>query len=106
MIPKRTANRRTVKEDLHNWRWIEDIQGVATMDMLHEFLRLWDMVECINLQQDMHDLHIWRLSSSGQYTAKSAYGALCQGSIRLDPEENLENLGPRKVPILPMAGNS
>jgi hypothetical protein len=60
MIPKRTANRRTVQEALHNWRWIEDIQGVATMDMLHEFLKLWDMVEGINLQHDVHDLHIWR----------------------------------------------
>jgi hypothetical protein len=29
--------------------------------------------------------HIWCLSSLGHYTAKSAYLALCQGSIRFDP---------------------
>jgi hypothetical protein len=55
------------------------------LEVIHEFLKLWDMVSTINLQQDMHDSHIWHMSSSGQYTAKSAYDALCQGSIRFDP---------------------
>jgi hypothetical protein len=44
MVPKKIANKRTVHEALHNWSWIGDIHGVATIDMLHEFLKLWDMV--------------------------------------------------------------
>jgi hypothetical protein len=38
-----------IHEVLHNWRWIGDTHGIATIDMLHEILKLWDMVSGINL---------------------------------------------------------
>ena len=41
------------------------------------------------LQQDSPDQYIWRLSSSGQYTAKSAYDALFQGAISFAPYERI-----------------
>jgi hypothetical protein len=66
-------------------RWVQDIQGVVSVDMLHEFLKLWDMVAGFDLQRDVQDSHVWRLMSSGQYIAKSAYDALCQGYMRFDP---------------------
>jgi hypothetical protein len=40
MVSKRCANKKTVQKTLCNWRWIGDIQGVATMGMLNEFLKL------------------------------------------------------------------
>jgi hypothetical protein len=49
MVPKKIANKRMIHEVLHNWRWIGDTHGIATIDMLHEILKLWDMVSGINL---------------------------------------------------------
>ena len=43
------------------------------------FLKLWDIINAVELQQGIPDKHIWRLSSSGQYTAQSAYEAQFQG---------------------------
>jgi hypothetical protein len=54
MVPNKITNKRTIQEAMENWRWIGYIQGVATIDMLNEFL-----------QQDVQDTHIWRLSMSG-----------------------------------------
>jgi hypothetical protein len=35
------------------------------------------------------DRHIWRLSSSGEYTAKSAYDALFEGALSFAPYERI-----------------
>jgi hypothetical protein len=51
------------------------------MQMLSEFLSLWDLFSGTTLQQGVDDTHVCRFSSFGQYTAKSAYEALCQGCI-------------------------
>lgn len=89
MIPKRIANKRTVAEALENRRWVSDIHGVATIPVLVDFLSLWDLVSDIVLQQGAHDTHVWPLSNSGRYSAKSAYGALFQGSTQFGPWERI-----------------
>ena len=48
-----------------------------------EFLELCDTLSNVELQSGVEDSHIWKLSSSGQYTAKLAYRGLFQGSVRL-----------------------
>ena len=37
----------------------------------------------VELKPGVEDSHIWKLSSSGQYTAKLTYRGLFQGSVRL-----------------------
>lgn len=44
-VPKRTANRRTVLEALTNKRWIEDIHGVVSWQVLQEFCVCWEALE-------------------------------------------------------------
>jgi hypothetical protein len=90
MVPKRIANRRSVQEALHELRWIRNIHGEATVPVLTEFLGLWDIISGIT-PHGTRDTHVWRWSSSGQYTAKSAYDALRQHPFR-SMEEDLENL--------------
>jgi hypothetical protein len=88
-VPKRRANKRSVQEALTNDRWLEDIQGNISVDTLMEYLVLWDIISNVVPHQDIPDKHIWRLSSSGLYTAKSAYEALFQGSIPFEPYQQI-----------------
>jgi hypothetical protein len=56
MVLKRFVNKKTVLEAIQDERWIGDIRGVATVEVIHEFLRIWDMVSDINLQQEVSRL--------------------------------------------------
>ncbi|GJN16450.1 hypothetical protein PR202_gb03439 [Eleusine coracana subsp. coracana] len=80
MIPRRIANRRTVADALTDFAWVRDIHGVATIEVIFEFLHLWDLITQVNLQPEAPDVHIWHLTSSGKYSAQLAYEALFQGS--------------------------
>ena len=87
MIPKRTTNRRTVADALLNSRWVHDLQGIFSWQVLQEFLLLSVVISSVTVQSGVPDRHFWRLSASGQYSAKSAYDATFQGSILFDAWE-------------------
>jgi len=54
-----------------------------------DFLQLWDLVSGFELHPGVEDSHIWRLSSSGQYSAKSAYEGFFFGSTLFVPYERI-----------------
>ncbi|GJM91650.1 hypothetical protein PR202_ga08048 [Eleusine coracana subsp. coracana] len=87
MVPKRISNKRNMSEALTNMSWIKDILGVAIPKLMAELLRLWDLVTHVVLLLGILDVHNWRPSSSGQYTAKSAYETFFQGSIQFESRE-------------------
>jgi hypothetical protein len=76
LVPKRRASRRTVMDALVDENWVADIQGEISLEALLEYLQLWDILAEVEFQEGASDKHIWRLSASGIYTAKSAYDAL------------------------------
>jgi hypothetical protein len=80
-VPTRIANRRNVFEAMSGLRWVNDIHGIVTVHVLLEFLNLCDLIDEVPLQSRVEDKHIWHLSTSGKYSAKSAYNALFQGFI-------------------------
>jgi hypothetical protein len=82
-IPRRIANRRTVKEALLN-RWISDIRGALTVRVLVEYLKLWESLSEIELQPNIKDRHVFSLASDGKYTAKATYKGLFLGSTTFD----------------------
>jgi hypothetical protein len=49
------------------------------MTALNQYLNLWDVMNSVELNENIPNKHIWRLSSLGKYTAKSAYDTLFQG---------------------------
>jgi hypothetical protein len=59
------------------------------VESLLEYLNLLDLLESVVLQEGVPDKHIWRLSSSETYSAKSAYGALFEGSLSFAPYERI-----------------
>jgi hypothetical protein len=85
MIPKKIANKRRVVEVLTEWRWVRDVHGAAIVQVILEILNLCNLLSGVTLQPNSLDKHIWRLSSSGLYSAKSAYLGLFQGSIAFNP---------------------
>jgi len=84
LVPKRRLSKRTVLEALTEEKWIEDIQGETCMTALFQYLELWDIMNSVELNDNIPDKHIWRLSSSGQYTTKSVYDTLFQGAISFE----------------------
>lgn len=89
MVPKRIANKKTVAVAMDNMDWISDIHGVASVPVILEFIGLCNAISTIQLQQGVQDKHVWRLNSSGQYSAKSAYEAIFQGSTAFEPSERI-----------------
>jgi len=67
------ARNRSVFYAFTGARWITDIKGAFTLDVLVEYLALWDLLSEVTLHSDIDDVHVWQLSTTGQYTAKSAY---------------------------------
>jgi hypothetical protein len=89
LVPTRIANRRTVFEAMSGLRWVNDIHGIVTVQVLLEFLILCDLIDEVPLQSGVENKHIWRLSTSGKYSIKSAYNALFQGSIPFNAWERI-----------------
>jgi len=89
LVSKRRASRRTVMAALDEEKWLEDIQGEISAQALMEYFELWDLLEGVELQKGIPERLIWRLSASGEYTAKSAYDALFEGALSFAPYEHI-----------------
>ena len=61
-IQKRTAKRRTVAQALHNRSWVQDIWGARTVEVLLDYLHIWDMVDGIILHPEIPDSYNWKLT--------------------------------------------
>jgi len=70
-VSEKTMKCRTVAQALINRRWVSDTEGVLTVQVLVEYLLIWDLVDGFVLQQDIQDRHHWKLARSGTYTSKS-----------------------------------
>jgi hypothetical protein len=84
-IPIRMAKRRTVSQAVHNRSWVSDIMGALTVQVLFEYLHIWELLEEVIIQPDTLDTLVWRLSSSGCYSSKSAYETMFVGTIKFSP---------------------
>jgi hypothetical protein len=89
LVPKRTSNRGTVLEALTDDKWVEDLHGNISVAVLMEYVAVWDLLQEVELQPDVPDKHIWRLSPTGVYSAGSAYDALFQGAVLFEPFERI-----------------
>jgi hypothetical protein len=70
---------------------VADIKGAPTVGIIIEYLRLWDIIPDTVLQPQREDKHIWRFSSNGQNSAKSAYEGFFLGATLFAPWELVWN---------------
>ncbi len=80
-IPPRVRRCRTVAEALTGRQWIKDIRGALGIQPILEYLKLWSLVQMVDLDPTTPDSIIWKWESSGQYSSKSAYKALFSGRV-------------------------
>jgi hypothetical protein len=80
LVSTRIANRRTVAEGLVEMAWIRDLRGTITWVVISDLLTLSEVIAEFSLSDGVPNKHIWRFSSSGQYSSKSAYDMLFLGS--------------------------
>uniref|UniRef100_A0A8I6WC10 Reverse transcriptase zinc-binding domain-containing protein n=1 Tax=Hordeum vulgare subsp. vulgare TaxID=112509 RepID=A0A8I6WC10_HORVV len=78
-IPKRRRKNRTVVEGLLGNSWARDIHGVIGVHEIGQYLQLWQLAQQVTLPTELDKL-TWKWTTSGVYTAQSAYLATFQGS--------------------------
>lgn len=60
-----------------------DIHGPWTVQVITDYLRIWELTEDVQLWLNEKDRFCWRFSADGVYSASSAYKAMFIGSVRL-----------------------
>jgi hypothetical protein len=88
-IPMKIQKIRTVHEALLNNRWVSDLTGSLSADVLMGFFCIWDVTRGIHLQPGISDQHRWLPTANGQYSSKSAYDRYFAGSVYFEPSERI-----------------
>jgi hypothetical protein len=88
-IPQARRKRYTVQQAFQNHTWTADIQGVVTIEIIVEYIQMWELLLDIQLQPEVEDTHVWRLSANGKYSAKSGYDHLFMGATIFKPCERI-----------------
>ena len=78
-IPKQRRKTRTVAEAMANNLWARDIQGLLGLPEIGQYLKLWHLVQHIQLS-NVPDKLLWSWTTSGTYTAQSCYRATFHGA--------------------------
>lgn len=71
--------RRMVHEALQAHRWVRDITGAITVQVILEYLQVWDLVTTVALHCDTQDRALWRWTPNQQFSTASAYQAFFIG---------------------------
>lgn len=73
---------RSVADAVSENAWVRDITGPFTVPVLLDYLRLWGIVQNVQLTVDALDVLRWSWSASMSYSSSSAYQALFLGASR------------------------
>ena len=98
-VPSR-RRRHCVRDALANRQWTRDVSGATSATFITQFLRVWEMVDGTQLQQDVPDKLVWNLTTDGVYSSSSAYRAFFHGRVQmLGAAELWATAAPPKVKI-------
>jgi hypothetical protein len=56
----RTGRKRSIKEALMQNRWVNDITGALTTQVLCQYLQVWEMLRGVTLDPLQSDRFVWR----------------------------------------------
>jgi hypothetical protein len=78
-----------VREGLRDNAWVRDIAGELSVDVVVQFLALWEAVASVPRSLEVEDSFTWKWTPSGSFTAKSAYQLLFEGTTGLPGAMNI-----------------
>ena len=90
----------TVGDAINSNNWVRNVRldESFTNDHLHQYFELWLLLLDVHLDPHMPDDIHWKLTESGEYTAKSAYKMQFMGTIASAMEKTIwKNWGPPKT---------
>ena len=94
----RVGRKRTLREALASDRWARDIVGALTVQVLCQYLKVWEIARDTVLDQTRSDRFVWKWSADGKYSASSTYRAFFAGStVLLGARELWKTRAPPKV---------
>jgi len=72
-VGPRIKKTRTVAQALHGDLWTTDISGALTVQVILDYLLVWDMTRTIQLQPDQPDRVCWKWTPDKIFSTSSAY---------------------------------
>jgi hypothetical protein len=74
-----------VRMGVQNDAWVSKINTAngLTVEHIQQFISLWTRVSQVTFQEGQHDTIIWKLTTSGRYSAASAYKAQFAGTTTI-----------------------
>ncbi|CAM0949891.1 unnamed protein product [Alopecurus aequalis] len=82
LVPIGTQRKRLVREGLEGNAWARDIAGELSINAVVQCLALWQSIANVQHLGDL-DGFVWKWTSSGQFSSRSAYHAFFAGSTTL-----------------------
>jgi hypothetical protein len=79
----RARRSQLVHDAIVNRRWVRDITGATTLQVLVQFLRIWELVRETELDPLRADRFVWRWAPDGSFSVSSTYRAFFIGSMEL-----------------------
>ena len=82
-IGPRIKKRRMVAQGLANDAWVQDISGALTVQVILDFLMIWEATRNVHLQSDTPDKFIWKWTADHCFSTASAYRAFFIGQTEI-----------------------
>lgn len=73
---------RSLQEALSGGRWVSDLRGRVTAELLPGLVQLWTATASIHLSATVDDVFRWRRTENGIFSVNSAYKLQFMGSTR------------------------
>ena len=68
-----------VQKAIQDNKWISHITPILSTAEIQEYVRMWEAVQQVQLDASREDNIIWRWTTDGEYTSKSAYHIQFEG---------------------------
>ena len=82
-VGPRVVKHRTVEEGLLNNNWARDISGALTVQVILDYLLVWELTRSVHLMPEMPDRFIWKWTSDHNFSTASAYRAFFIGQTEI-----------------------
>ena len=96
IIGARARRSRSVADGCHARKWVQDIAGTLIVQVLLEYLKVWELVDAIVLCTNTQDKLLWKWTPDQNFSTALAYRAFFIGLVKVIPGEHHLKLPERR----------